>query len=189
MLLMRSWLEDYGKPVIVDECGYEGDIGMPWGSLSAEALVECFWLGFTVGGYVGHGETYWNREEVLWWSKGGQLQGESPARIAFLRQIMTDVPAPGLFPIAANARQIFPEGIYKGMAGGCSGDDYLLVYQGRHQPRSRQINLPVGSSYTIDVIDTWNMTIDRWAETATGMIEVALPKEKYLAVRAMRNSL
>ena len=188
LLLMRTWLEDYGKPVIVDECGYEGDIGMPWGSLSAEAMVECFWLGFAVGGYVGHGETYWNPEEVLWWSKGGSLHGESPARIAFLRQIIEAVPAPGLSPLPANQlRQTFPEGIYKGMAGGRNGDDYFLVYQGRQQPRFRKINLPEGGSYQIDIIDTWNMTIDRFADAATGMVEVELPRKKYLAIRIVRN--
>ncbi len=173
--------------MIVDECGYEGDIGMPWGSLSAEALVECFWLGFAVGGYVGHGETYWNAEERLWWSKGGALQGESPARIAFLRQIVEAVPAPGLFPLQPDQiRQTFPEGIYKGMAGGGNGDDFFLLYQGRHQPRSRRITLPAGSSYRIDIIDTWDMTIDRFADAATGTVEVALPSKKYLAVRVAR---
>lgn len=188
LLQVRNWLEEYGKPVVVDECGYEGDIGMAWGSLSAEAMVECFWLGFAVGGYVGHGETYWNQQEVLWWSKGGELYGESPQRIAFLHKIIEDVPAPGLFPLQlADLRKTFPEGVYKGMAGGRNGDDYLLVYQGRHQPRFRKINLPEGGSYRIDIIDTWNMTIDRFADRATGTVEVELPRKKYLALRAVRN--
>ena len=187
LLLMRTWLEDYGKPVIVDECGYEGDIGMPWGSLSAEAMVECFWLGFAVGGYVGHGETYWNPEEVLWWSKGGMLHGDSSARIAFLRQIIEAVPPPGLFPLTANQlRQNFPEGIYKGMVGGHNSDDYFLVYQGRQQPRFRKVNLPESGSYQIDIIDTWNMTIDRFADAAVGTINVELPRQKYLAIRIVR---
>jgi hypothetical protein len=75
------------------------------------------------------------------------------------------------------------------MVAGCNGDDYLLVYQGRHQPRSRKINLPEGNSYRIDVIDTWNMTIDPFAVAATGMVEVELPRKKYLAVRVMRDVL
>ena len=188
LLQVSRWLADYGKPVVVDECGYEGDIGMPWGSLSAQALVECFWLGFTVGGYVGHGETYWNQQEILWWSKGGELHGESPQRIAFLREIIEAVPAPGLFPFRpADQRQIFPEGIYKGMAGGHNGDNYLLIYQGRHQPRFRTINLPEGGSYRIDIIDTWNMTITCFADAATGTVEVELPRQQYLALRAVRH--
>ena len=86
------------KPVVVDECGYEGDIGRAWGSLSAEALVEFFWLGFACGGYVGHGETYWNPEESLV-VQGRRLHGESPARIAFLREIIEAVPAAGPVPL------------------------------------------------------------------------------------------
>lgn len=187
LLMMRQWLDDYGKPVVVDECGYEGDIGHAWGSLSAEAMVEAFWLGFAVGGYVGHGETYWNTEEELWWSKGGRLSGESPARIAFLRKIIEDVPAPGLFPLRDELRKFVPEGVYKGMAGGRNGDDYLLIYHARHQPRFRKLNLPDAGSYRIDIIDTWNMTIDLFAESATGLVEVELPRKKYLAVRVTRN--
>ena len=85
--------------MVVDECGYEGDIHMSWGDLSPEEMVDRFWLGFASGGYVGHGETYVNDEEWLWWSKGGELSGESPQRIAFLREIWEAVPAPGLFPV------------------------------------------------------------------------------------------
>ena len=188
LLQVSTWMEEYGKPVVVDECGYEGDIGMAWGSLSAEAMVVCFWLGFTVGGYVGHGETYWNKEEVLWWSKGGKLHGESQTRIAFLRQIIEEVPTPGLFPLSPDdTSRIFPEGIYKGMVGGRNGDEYLLIYQGRHQPRFRKINLLAGSSYRVDIIDTWNMTIDTFTDAATGMVEVELPSRKYMAVRAVRD--
>ena len=31
---------------------------------------------------------------VLWWAKGGVLRGESPARIAFLREIVETLPGP-----------------------------------------------------------------------------------------------
>ena len=190
LLTMPDWLLNYKKPVVVDECGYEGDIPRTWGSLSAENLVEFFWLGFACGGYVGHGETYLNEEEVLWWSKGGVLHGDSPARIAFLRQIMEEVPSPGLFPYASQEerRAVIVEGANKGMASGHNGEDYYLVYFARHQPRVRHFNLPEGSPYRIDILDTWNMTVDCAAEAATGMVEVALPRKKYLAVRVVRNS-
>jgi hypothetical protein len=187
LLQVRKWQDEYGKPVVVDECGYEGDISNAWGSLSAEAMVEDFWLGFTVGGYVGHGETYWNAEDELWWSKGGRLGGESPARIAFLRQIIEATPAPGLFPLRDDSRKVFPEGVYKGMAAGRAGDDYFLVYHARHQPRFRKVNLPEIGPFRIEIIDTWNMTIDVFAEAATGQVEVEMPRKKYLALRITRN--
>ncbi len=88
-----TWLKKYNKPVVIDECGYEGNIHMVWGDLSPEEMVSRFWLGFVQGGYVGHSETYVNEDDVLWWSKGGQLKGESVPRIAFLRQIFEHAPA------------------------------------------------------------------------------------------------
>lgn len=188
IFLMPQWLKQYKKPVVVDECGYEGDISRAWGSLSAEALVEYFWQGFAAGGYVGHGETYWNEEEILWWSKGGELHGDSPARIAFLRQIVEDAPAPGISPFESSSemRSVIQQGAYKGMAAGHNGTDYYLVYLARHQSRFREFNLPDGS-FHIDIIDTWNMTIDRVADDVSGEVQVELPRKKYLALRVERN--
>ena len=73
------------------------------------------------------------------------------------------------------------------MAAGRKGDDYFILYLARHQPRFRDFNLPEGS-FRIDIIDTWNMTIDRFADSVTGEIRVELPRKKYLAVRIERNS-
>ena len=54
------------------------------------------------------------------------------------------------------------------MAWGPQRRRLLADYHGRHQPRFRKINLPEGGSYRIDIIDTWNMTIDRFADAANG---------------------
>jgi acyl transferase domain-containing protein len=40
--------------------------------------------GTIAGTYVGHGETYKSDDQILWWSKGGVLKGQIPARLAFL---------------------------------------------------------------------------------------------------------
>jgi hypothetical protein len=61
----------YGKPVIYDECKFEGDIPKHWGSISAQELVRRFWLETVSGAYVGPGETYLDPNQTLWWSKGG----------------------------------------------------------------------------------------------------------------------
>jgi len=189
LLQVPTWLQQYNKPVVVDECGYEGDISRVWGSLSAEEMVARFWLGFAAGGYVGHGETYWNEEEILWWSKGGQLYGESAPRIAFLRQIIEAAPAPGLFPLNMDesARRVVSDGIWNKVAAAHSSTGYYLFYFWTHQPRFREFSLPEGS-FRIDIIDTWNMTVDRVADEATGQVRVELPRQKYLAVRIERNS-
>ena len=71
----------YRKPVIYDECRYEGDLKDSWGNLTAREMVQRFWLGTLSGCYVGHGETYKHPKDILWWSKGGVLHGQSPKRI------------------------------------------------------------------------------------------------------------
>jgi len=92
----RELVANYRKPVIYDECKYEGNIPRRWGNISAREMVRRFWLGTVGGAYVGHGETYLDPQDILWWSKGGVLHGESPARIAFLRKILEEGPAEGL---------------------------------------------------------------------------------------------
>lgn len=202
------WLKMYQKPVVVDECGYEGDIHMMWGDLSPEEMVVRFWLGFAQGGYVGHGETYVNKEEVLWWSKGGTLKGESVPRIAFLRQIFEQAPA--LTPVEKSdnefnnlmdrenmartfgaprtgADRIIAEGRWNVEAAGYNTEaGYYIFYYGMHQPASRYFNLEDGS-YRVDVIDTWNMTIETVAENATGRTCIQLPTRKYMAIRIQKN--
>lgn len=84
----------YNKPVIFDECGYEGDLMYSWGNLSGFEIVHRIWTAVAGGGYCTHGETFANNDEILWWSKGGSLHGKSPKRIEFLRRIVEALPGP-----------------------------------------------------------------------------------------------
>lgn len=203
-----TWLKKYNKPVVIDECGYEGNIHMMWGDLSPEEMVARFWLGFVQGGSVGHGETYVNAEEVLWWSKGGQLHGESGPRIQFLRQIFEQAPA--LTPLEkvdmeflnlmdpeAKARlfnaskrsadKVIAEGGWNNEAAGYNTEKgYYLFYFGMHQPGSRNFNLQDGT-FRVDVIDTWDMTINTISENAAGKTCVELPTKKFMAIRIQKN--
>lgn len=85
--LVPEYQKKYGKPVIFDECCYEGNVPYTWGNISGFELVHRFWTAVTYGGYCSHGETFWSEDQVLWWSKGGVLKGKSPERIAFLRRM------------------------------------------------------------------------------------------------------
>ena len=88
-------LKKYKKPVVYDEVGYEGNIPYNWGNLSAFEEVNRFWKIFCYGGYATHGETYMEKmdeSQVLWWGKGGTLKGESPERIAFLKELAYSMP-------------------------------------------------------------------------------------------------
>ena len=88
------WIREYRKPVIIDECCYEGNIQHLWGSISGQEMARRFWRCCASGGYCTHGETFLSDDDVLWWSRGGTLKGESPRRIAFLREIMESLPGP-----------------------------------------------------------------------------------------------
>ncbi|MET0489374.1 MAG: DUF5060 domain-containing protein, partial [Acidimicrobiales bacterium] len=94
------WREKYGKPVVVDECGYEGDVPEPWGNLPAGEMLDRCWTAVAHGAYVTHGETYVG--DHIWWSHGGSLRGESVERIGFLRRILEAAPS-GLEPIATSS--------------------------------------------------------------------------------------
>ncbi len=156
-----AWRTQYQKPIVNDELEYEGNVPHLWGAISAEEEVHRFWIMVANGGYAGHGETYFDENDELWWGKGGVLRGESWKRIAFLRQIIEDAPAGGLSPELGSENSLFPgrsgRHFQKKFAGGFV-DDYHLIYLGVYQPKVLILPETV-KGYQIEVIDTWNMTI------------------------------
>lgn len=185
---VKQWRTTYAKPVINDELEYEGNIPFPWGNITARELVHRFWIMVTNGGYAGHGETYEHPDDLLWWSKGGVLRGESWKRIAFLKQIMDEGPAGGFSPMEDSW-------VWTRVSGGMNGD-YRLIYLGEHQPSVWEHGLPEGTDYAVDLIDTWNMTITPvklrpihpFPNTGPFPVkrpshEIALPGKPYLAIR------
>lgn len=84
----------YGRPVLIDECCYEGDLVHMWGNISGEEMTARFWKCMTQGGYCTHGETFLNDDETVFWSKGGTLKGESPERIRFLKNTVNEINGP-----------------------------------------------------------------------------------------------
>jgi uncharacterized protein DUF5060/uncharacterized protein DUF5605/uncharacterized protein DUF4038 len=146
----------YQKPIIYDEVKYEGNIPRRWGNLSAEEMVYRFWQGTIAGTYVGHGETYLDAKDIIWWSKGGILHGQSPARISFLRKVLEEGPKEGLEPI--DKWQDQPVAGKKG--------EYYLYYFGKESPSSWTFQLPQAgyefparTKFKVEVLDTWNMTV------------------------------
>ncbi|MBR1758289.1 MAG: DUF5060 domain-containing protein [Lachnospiraceae bacterium] len=95
---IARWIEKYQKPLIIDECCYEGNLQHFWGSISGREMVYRFWRCYASGAYCTHGETFLSDDEILWWARGGKLKGESPKRIAFLREIIESLPG-ALTPI------------------------------------------------------------------------------------------
>lgn len=167
-----EWRERWGKPVVIDECAYEGDIDQGWGNITGEELTRRFWEGAVRGGYVGHGETYLNDREELWWSKGGELVGSSSARIAFLERVLAESPTGVLDPLPSD---------WDVPWGGVAGR-YVVGYFGFFRPRFRDVVLPEGE-FLVDVIDTWGMTIERLPGVHRGSVRVELPARQYMAIR------
>jgi hypothetical protein len=170
---VAQWRRQWGKPVLLDECGYEGNLEPGWGSLRAEDVVHAFWSGVFSGASCTHGETFWDADDVIWWSKGGTLHGESPARIAFLRDLVAQSPTARLVPL---------DGGWDFARAGVAGQ-YVIDYFGTHRPLYRTVTVPEGMTARIDVIDGWNMTVEEVPGVHTGAVRVDLPARPHVAVR------
>lgn len=173
------WRQKYRKPVVLDEIAYEGNLQYGWGNLPAEEMVRRFWETACRGGYPGHGETYRNPEQVLWWSHGGKLRGESWKRFGFLLDIMKETPGHGLapYPMSWDCVCAVPES-----EPFIPVKSYYLVYFSFMQPSFREFHFDDTTDFDVEVIDTWNMTVEKRG-TYRGRFQVELPGRAYMAVR------
>lgn len=212
---VSSFVHKYGKPVLLDEMRYEGTIEHSWGNISAQEMTHRFWTAVTCGGYATHGETYLNKEEVLWWSKGGVLHGQSPERIGFLRKLVESLPGPLEIdppknfmsseqmetfrknpseapPMIRVFLQLSPEELDNFTSGlaRCSchvGQQVYLDYLGHDCPCVHTMHLPEEGSYTVHILDAWEMTDTIALTGASGTVKVPLPGKELTAVLAVRN--
>lgn len=206
------WRKEYQLPVIIDECGYEGDIEFGWGNLSAFELVHRSWSAVCAGAYVTHGETFFREDEVLWWAKGGVLRGEGVIRLRFLKDLLSGLPQE-LDPLPPpqwlpNPNESKPKGgegadgivavllkmpemernrwIIELSPALVGSKDYRLEYLGRSCPAFRDLELPEGGCYRVEIIDVWEMTRRVFAEEASGRVRVTLPAKEGMAVLISR---
>jgi hypothetical protein len=176
---VTEWRKQYRKPVIVDECRYEGNIPNQWGNITAEEMARLFWEGTLRGGYVGHGETYLHPDDILWWSKGGILHGKSPERIAFYKRILREMRIHELDPVPSTSVK---EDWHHYACLGKPGERYI-VYFGFSQPGRFTLKLSEQKEFRVQIIDTWEMTISPLEGTFAGKFEIELPGKPYIAVR------
>lgn len=177
---VTEWRERYKKPIVLDEIAYEGNIQHGWGNISGKEMVRRFWEATVRGGYAGHGETYMHPEDKLWWSHGGTLYGESPERFKFLYSILKDIPGPGLQPYLPNwdeVRATVQDSVQTGK--------YFIYYYGFNRPSFREFYFDDEKEYIVDVIDTWEMTIENKGKFK-GKFIVELPGKEYMAIRIRR---
>jgi hypothetical protein len=188
----------YYKPVIYDEVGYEGNLKQRWGRYSPEEMTYLVWMGTIAGTYVTHGESYMfkNEKDTIFWAKGGKFMGTSWKRIAFLRNLVEQCPNP--LQMADGSRDFKTSSAGKG---------YYFVYFGKEMNDTWQFNLPaknavyeklkVGTTFKVEIIDTWEMTIrevpqvfETGAENDYRLFDkdfkkIRLPLKPYLALRIM----
>lgn len=167
--MAATWRADWRKPVIYDECQYEGNIASRWGNISADEMTRRFWLAAVGGAYCGHGETYLSPDDILWWSHGGVLHGTSPKKIAFLRKLLEETIAVGPGPIGFTSTGDNPIGAKR------ANDAVVFFYFDAHQPALKTLSLPVGKTYTAEYVDTLNLTRTPLPGEYSGKAEVKLP--------------
>ena len=166
----------FKKPIVFDEIGYEGNIDQGWGNISGKELIRRSWETTMRGGYPTHGETYDRTDSILWWSHGGPLHGESQERLKFLGEVLKETPGIGLKRIEGWWDEVlstvdspFPSG-------------YFIYYYGFNRPCRRHFNLDENKSYEVEVIDTWEMIIEK-VGIFSGKFVIDLPGKEYMAIR------
>lgn len=211
----KLYLKKYKKPVIFDECAYEGNIPQSWGCITGQELVNRFWMAAASGAYCSHGETFLDENEILWWSKGGTLKGESEPRIAWLKQILEELKETLDYyelPLTTESLQKVEKkgGIVRRLAleksklrfysyflkestffqlaeiDNCKmahiGERVYLLYFGRSCPGEVTFALPENRAYSVEVMDTWQMTRQQMMEKVNGRITIPLPSKEGIAV-------
>lgn len=191
----------YNIPVVLDEVRYEGNLWARWGRMSAEEMLFDMWSGLTQGIYVTHGECYQRQPgdfDIIFWAKGGKWRGESWKRIPFMRSILADLPEP-----------LQMSDVSRDEVTSTAGDGYYIIYFGERVQDDWPISLPAknanypkakaGQRFSVEIIDTWNMTITPWEGGTIELGEVndyrlydkqqrkiRLPKQPYLMLRLKR---
>ena len=207
----EKWIEEYQKPFIYDECCYEGDLSFSWGNISGFEMANRFWIACVQGAYVTHGEVFLSADDILWWSKGGTLKGESVSRIAFLKSIIEEMPG-ALTSWKMSPMDLLDEEILKELAGkpfkelhmsmpesmqeshlvkdklycGHCGEEAYIQYFARHCVRKAEWKLPETHTYTIEVIDMWAMTRSKVQSGVSGIVSIDLPGKEGIAVLAVK---
>ena len=164
-------LAAWDKPIVYDEIQYEGNIARRWGNLSPEEMTHRFWRAIINGVYATHGETYISTDGSPVWSDAGELHGTSPARLAFLHDLLKKTGTTGL---------LVPENPYYPNAGN-PGQLYLWFFD-YHCAAEYEFPLPESARFKATLIDPWAMTTDPVPGTFSGKSNLKLPGKAYRAV-------
>ena len=189
------WIREYKKPVVIDECCYEGNLPHFWGSISGQEMVRRFWRCYASGAYCTHGETFLSDDEILWWARGGVLKGgfldlarsDEPVDMELIPQEMR-----GFFKAFSDSIHRMSEQDRTAHLGGehaweshC-GEEAYLTYFDLQCYGEQTVNLPEDKVYKAELIDVWNMTQEVIAESISGETKLILPGRDNLALLITR---
>lgn len=174
VMLASDFTLQYEKPVVIDDCGREGTGADPMDALTAEDMVYRIWEGLSRGGFAAHGESLRRADGTSWSIHGGELIGDSAERIAFLRGLLEDAPSGLTYSRSSHDASTL---IRKG--------EYYLQYYGPHRFTSRAFAMQEGD-FAVELIDTWNMTVERLDQTYRERFLIKLPGELYRALRVRK---
>jgi hypothetical protein len=191
-----DWLKAWRKPIVYDEIMYEGNLNRRWGNLSGEEMTRRFWLAVIAGCYATHGETYLDPDQpldetvntTLFWSHGGKLKGQSPARIAFLRKLVEQTATAAGPTAKRTGLEAQPNAYYLNASSlDATGTQVqqILYYTDFHQPIYYDFPLPEGT-FTAELIDPWEMTIKPLPGKHSGKTKLKLNGQPYQAIRFTR---
>lgn len=180
VFLVPKWIEEYNKPVIIDECRYEGNVPYGWGDNTPQGMMDNFWRVILRGGGCTHGEAYINKpapDRPIWWSHGGKLYGKSHDKINFLFKILKDNRFDWIKPQALFGHT------WELAVGSSPNEKKWLIYFGSNQPKYEFFNfLPENKKYYAKLIDTWNETITNFNKEITRSEAIELPQKPFQAL-------
>ncbi|WP_147915631.1 DUF5605 domain-containing protein [Ruania zhangjianzhongii] len=161
----------FGKPALLD-VGTEGDLPTPTGGRTAQELVSLAWWALVRGGYFWHAEEFARHS---WSRHGGQLHGECVPQLAFLREVLAGAPADlARDPEESKTFTLSQPG------------QYYLQYHGLHRYSTHAYSVPDDAEFIVELLDTWNLSVERLPGTFSGEFVLDLPRQPYLAVRITR---
>ena len=122
-----------------------------------------------------------NTEDIIWWSHGGELHGESAQRLKFLYSILRETPGLGLMP-AESAWDEVVATTESLISATSNVKNYYIYYYSFMRPSFRDFYFDDESRFIAEVIDTWEMTIEEKG-VFRGKFRIDLPGKEYMAIR------
>jgi hypothetical protein len=164
----------FAKPVINDEYQYEGNVPQNWGNASPELELIRHWQAAMAGIYATHGEAYRidDNSKDIFWSYGGNLVGDSPKRLSFLKQIIESCPFQEMEPdlLKSEGRNSF-----------ClkKGSELYLYFETPDYKDKGQLFLGLpeaqGEHFEVEVYDAWNCWLHSRLSAKAGVVSLEVP--------------